>query len=242
VEMKFVKIWVIVIVTMFVLFIFLRMMHGRKSGIVKPHQEYKNTIIHVTREFSPIVSYGGLGPVIGSIAKYQSLDLENECFVILPYYSSLPRNFEKFKDFSVQYGTNIMSVPVYVMNSGNIRLFLLGNGDKSPFDHMWEVTKNNLYATASDITSTLRESYFNLLAAKIVKKIATSRMSRNVTVHIHGSTNAIVVPLVHQYFAPTRRPAIVYTMHDYNSEPVFFMILIYLVDNGDQGRLKDVSY
>lgn len=107
-----------------------------------------------------------------------------------------------------------------------ISVFFVGGGDEEPFDRVFETTLQKLYATPSDISSSLREGYFNLAASKLIVKITKGlndqTQPRKIDyLHVHGSTNGLVIPIIHRFMGNYLRPPIIYTMHDYNSEVSF---------------------
>lgn len=112
-----------------------------------------------------------------------------------------------------------------------ISVFFISGGDEDPFDRIFDTSLQKLYSTPSDISSSMREGYFNVAASKLIVKI-TRGLNDKVPprkidyLHIHGSTNGLVVPLIHMYMGNYLRPPIVYTMHDYNSEVIFIILTL----------------
>lgn len=71
----------------------------------------KTLVVHVTREFQPLVTYGGLGSVLGSIAKYQTESQDLDSWIIIPFYTFLSfinRNEDKITEVTIQYKDRII--------------------------------------------------------------------------------------------------------------------------------------
>lgn len=113
------------------------MRYRRIKGISKEF-EPGTTIIHLAREYDPLISYGGMGSVIGSITRLQAQVADQECIVVLPKYSFLEMiNEEKDKidEIAIQYdgkstiGMNysIHLVPIYHYLHEKTRLIFIGS-------------------------------------------------------------------------------------------------------------------
>jgi glycogen synthase len=173
------------------------------------------------------------------LSHYQSQTNYLESWIILPHYSFIKATKEDiFTDIIITYDEKKIQVPIYKKQFGKVLVFLigfkfyhltrdLGEGDEPPFDRIFDTTLQKLYATPSDISSSLREGYFSVCSAKLIIKLWKGNFNHLLDfqgkkidfVHIHGSTNGLVPPILHFSMGKTLRPTIIYTMHDYSSEP-----------------------
>lgn len=81
------------------------------NPIVEKEKEKKPLVVHVTREFQPLITYGGLGSVLGSIAHYQTEYQKIDSWIIIPFYTFLSfinRNEDKVTEVTLQYKDRII--------------------------------------------------------------------------------------------------------------------------------------
>jgi glycogen synthase len=196
-------------------------------------KERKKFILHISREFSPYVSYGGVGQVVSSIVKGQR-EKNFESWVIIPNYTFL-HNLKKdlFTFLKIKYKEEVYKIPVYTFEENNNRVLLIDGGEEYPIKKVFETVPDRLYQVHESLTSSFREIFFSIAVTKLISKISRRSVLNPAVlpdsdidfVHLHGSTNALVAPLIHQYYG-VKRPTIIYSknylitkaLHDYSSE------------------------
>eukprot|EP01080_Neovahlkampfia_damariscottae_P004150 gene4150-7460_t len=208
--------------------LFLKIIISNSGKIDENSIQNKKVVVHVAREYEKLVLYGGLGSVLGSLTTYQSKSDFLEPWIVLPLYKFIEiTNDEFFTEITVTYDDKKIQVPIYQKQFGGVKVFLIGEGDEYPFNQVFDTTLQKLYATPEGISSSLREGFFSVCTAKLIIKLWKGNFENHFDfqgkkidfVHVHGSTNGLIVPLLHFSMGKTLRPSIIYTMHDYSSEP-----------------------
>eukprot|EP00698_Gefionella_okellyi_P013867 TRINITY_DN3832_c0_g1_i1.p1 TRINITY_DN3832_c0_g1~~TRINITY_DN3832_c0_g1_i1.p1 ORF type:complete len:725 (-),score=151.41 TRINITY_DN3832_c0_g1_i1:440-2614(-) len=183
-------------------------------------------VAHVTKE-SPLALYGGLGQFITGLTHAQLAKTELDIHVIMPYYRFLEDNEDRFARterlmrISFTYNRAIVDVEVFQLKEDRITYILIAAGNEAPFDGLFFANEiNEIYKVNSNQLSTLeRDIVFGICAAKVITQLALTQPISYV--HLHGATNALVAPLLHQYSGSDLRPTITYTIHDYNGEQFY---------------------
>lgn len=175
-------------------------------------------ILHVTKEFKPIASVGGVGSVAGGLSHAQSkIYTTHDVWVVMPHYSFISEPSTEFHTVTVEHAYTTVKAKLRFMKHGNVNIVLVGPGDRAPFDLLWKGTETEIYATEHPLTYSHRDVFFSSCVLGLVAHLQTTRDVE--VVHIHGSTNGLLPGLIMEKIPPKERPSTVYTLHDYVYEP-----------------------
>lgn len=179
-------------------------------------------VIHVAKECHPVVSFGGLGQVVGAISAGAAEFKNTSVAVILPKYGFVARTV-KLVSFEFRLASGTIRGSVHSSYVGGVLYFFVGA--PSHMSKLWRSKKiEDTYKVPSTwirkFTAADRDLYFSFVAAHIIYMLST-RASLGVpggrlVAHVHGATN---VPTT--WFLRRLDPTIssIYTVHDYNAEP-----------------------
>lgn len=179
----------------------------------------RRMLLHISKECAPLVSFGGVGQVVGELARPQTKVFSTAA--ILPNYGFI-KNGKPFLEFEYRVGIGKVRGVVHHLKHEDVVYFLIG--PPSNIKQLWEVGRiedvymqpNMGFRKAKAYTTDL---YFSFVASKVAlfvsARLRTSCQCSTV-VHAHGGSNAPVL-----WFLRHSRLEIpsIYTIHDYNREP-----------------------
>ena len=176
-------------------------------------------IYHVSKECAPVVAFGGVGQMLGELVDAQASTLTNTSIVvILPNYGFL-RPAEVVARVSYTIASRRLHTDVFFVRYGNdLTFFLVSPPSNHPL--LWSGTRvEDSYNLPRGLKADTRDVYFSFVAGEIIKARMERHSKRPAYVHSHGATNAPV-----NYFLRLSVPShgnlkLIYTAHDYNSEP-----------------------
>ena len=171
-------------------------------------------IVQVSKESSPIASFGGVGQVVGDIAKAHGSAQHAIPFVILPRYKFI-QGSRSLARFHFTHRLQVVEGSLEYYFAGDVNFILVGSPSHVP--KLWASANiEDAYNCPKRMRPEERDLYFSFVASKIVERLHKNSNSA-VIVHAHGATNAPVLMFSKQSLAFEVRT--VYTMHDYDSEP-----------------------
>ena len=178
-------------------------------------------IIHVAKESSPLAEFGGVGQVVGELASLQASTVINRTVVvILPKYRFMS-DLQLGARFRFTYNRVIAYGAIYNTRVGHLHALLI----EAPtvFPQLWQSRNlENMYDCPRGMRSEQRDLYFSFVASEVIKALAASQSSdstgRNTVVHVHSATNAPVMWFLKKT-GSLSNARLIYTIHDYDSEP-----------------------
>ena len=183
------------------------------------HELSQQYIYHVSKECAPIVAFGGVGQMLGELVDAQASTLTNTSIVvIMPNYGFL-RPTEVVARVSYTFAFRRVHTDVsFVRYKNGLTFFLVSPPSNHPL--LWSGTRvEDTYNLPRGLKADTRDVYFSFIAGEIIKARLKRHSNRPAYVHSHGATNAPV-----NYFLRLAVPfpgnmKLIYTAHDYNSEP-----------------------
>ena len=188
-------------------------------------------VFHVTKESSPVASFGGVGTIVGDLAEQQALSDSVRVTVIMPRYGFIEDDkiIRRFK-FVLTNGVALdgqVSVRMYK----NVTYILISA--PSTCGELWQVRDTeHMYDVPSKCRQRGfdhedRDLYFSTVAAKLIGDCAgwfslweSCAVQTNVGVLVHSAHNAPSIPLIRLEVRESNfKMGILYVMHDYNNEP-----------------------
>jgi len=194
------------------------------ARISEPAERY---VFHVTKECSPLVNFGGVAQVVGELAEGFASQLGGtRVFVLLPHYGFIS-NTRLIAQFEYRLPKRTVRVSISALELDNIVFFFVGA--PSHLQELWSSTKvediyniKHRYFGLKTITRAERDLHFSFVAAHAIHLISSlnTSLKQGVFVHVHGATNAPTAWFLrNSYIQKTLSVRVLYTMHDYNSEP-----------------------
>ena len=177
-------------------------------------------VIHVSKESTPVVPFGGVGQIVGEIARGQTDYFTT--VVILPRYGFIANTQTLLKlEFRIQ-GKNVKGTVHYLKRGNVVFLFI---GPPSHISKLWQSTHiEDAYAQPRVLLRKIKayttDLYFSFVAAQLVSYMSAAHQSFSrescFVAHVHGGSNAPTL-----WFLRRLSPDIstIYTVHDYNREP-----------------------
>ena len=176
-------------------------------------------VIHVSKESTPIVPFGGVGQIVGEIARGQTKTFTTA--VILPHYGFITNTQALLKfEFWIR-GTRVQG-SVHYLKHGDAFFFFIG--PPSHISKLWQSTHiEDAYAQPRTLLHKIKayttDLYFSFVAAQLVSYISAHQsivQESCFVAHVHGGSNAPTL-----WFLRQLSPDIstIYTVHDYNREP-----------------------
>ena len=171
-------------------------------------------VFHVSKEASPLASFGGVGQVVGELTSALSRDLSDACLVtVIPKYGFVEAT-HTLSTFDITIGTRVGHGSIYHHYLNGVNYILIGNPSFYPL--LWSSTSvEDMYNCPQGVKREDRDMYFNYVAAKIIAETVSHNVDKSV-VHAHGASNAPVLWFLRQF--TKKQVSLVYTIHDYNSE------------------------
>lgn len=175
-------------------------------------------IIHIAKECSPVVSFGGVGQFLGELAEAQAKYMEDDCIVvIMPKY-----RFEEKSRLTAEYkyrfkGQNVVGNIFYRYRSGISHIMI---GAPSCYPRLWlGMREETAYDRPNGMQKEDRDLFFGFIAAEVVRllKSMQSEETPSAVVHAHGATNVPILGFL-RTTQDEGKFILVYTVHDYNSE------------------------
>lgn len=190
-----------------------------KSEVFFGHEISHQYVYHVSKECAPVVAFGGVGQMLGDLVDAQASTLSNTSIVvILPKYAFL-EPAEVIARVSYTFASRRVHTDVsFVRYENGLAFFLVSPPSNHPL--LWSATHvENIYNLPKGLKADTRDVYFSFIAGEIIKARLKRHSNRHAYVHSHGATNAPV-----NYFLRLSVPSpgnlkLIYTAHDYNSEP-----------------------
>ena len=177
-------------------------------------------LFHISKECAPIVSFGGVGKMLGELVDAQAMKLDKTSVnVILPLYGFL-KTAEVVARTSYNLGHQRVDAIIHLRQVHNVSFFLVSPPSHLP--HLWASTRvQDAYNLPKGVRADSRDLFFSFVAAEIIKANARRYPVHDLLVHSHGATNAPVNYFLRHSLPAERKSKIrlVYTVHDYNSEP-----------------------
>ena len=174
----------------------------------------QNLIVQVSKESSPIASFGGVGQVVGDIAKALGSAQHATACVILPRYKFI-QGSRALARFHFTHRLQRVEGSLEYYFAGNVIFILVGSPSHVP--ELWASANiEDAYNCPKRMRPEERDLYFSFVASKIVERLHKNSNAA-VIIHAHGATNAPVLMFAKQSLSYEVRT--VYTMHDYDSEP-----------------------
>lgn len=180
---------------------------------------HKLSVIHIAKESSPVVSFGGVGQVVGELTRGQTKKFNTA--IILPKYGFIT-HAESLTDFEYTTGFSRVRGTVYQSTYNDVIHYFVGPPSFLPM--LWQSVRiEDVYAQPKFWWYTMKaystDLYFTFVAANLITYI-TDKVQMPVkcpaVVHVHGGSNAPALWFLRQLNAqiPT-----IYTIHDYHREP-----------------------
>ena len=188
----------------------------------------KNILIHMARECVPQVSFGGVGSIVGDLARIQAVTLpDTEVFVVLPKYGFINAS-QHIGTFSFLRGRRRISGVLFHSYSNRINYLFVSA--PSHLSRLWKSgNPNNIYNLPQGLGSRgwiERDLYFSYVTMHIVRHLHECRalnsivnagkLETNIVLHIHGNLNLPVTWFLKQ--RRMKKVSTIYTMHDYADE------------------------
>ena len=176
-------------------------------------------IIHIAKECSPVVSFGGVGNFLGELVEAQAASMEDTCIVvILPKY-----RFEETSRLTAKYaymfkGRNVVGNLFHRYHAGITHIMI---GAPSCYPNLWAgAREESAYDRPAGIQKDDRDLFFSFMSAEVVRLLKSRQLaeSPSAVVHAHGATNVPVLMFL-RFTQREQKIRLVYTVHDYNSEP-----------------------
>jgi glycogen synthase len=172
------------------------------------------------------VNFGGVAQVVAALASGFTTQLRGtRVFVLLPHYGFILKT-SVIAQFEYRMPKGMRKVSISALELGDVTFILLGAPSHHP--KLWSSMKvEDIYnikhhSLGHQISPTERDLHFSFVAAHAIQLISSlgTRSEQGVFVHVHGATNApIGWFLRNSYFQKALSVRILYTIHDYNSEP-----------------------
>jgi len=112
---------------------------------------------------------------------------------------------------------------VYTLTYQSTPVYLIAPGYEPPFDRAFFIKNpRELYNVEDALPHDLRDGYFTAAVAQLLWRLHDEVPAP--VVHVHGATNALVLPLMRadaRWAARRVPPAFVYTIHDYHDEVIY---------------------
>jgi len=156
--------------------------------------------------------------MLGDLVDAQASTLTNTSIVvILPNYCFL-EPAEVIARVSYTFASRQVHTDVSFVRYGNgSTFFLVSPPSNNPL--LWSGTHvEDAYNLPKGMKADTRDVYFSFIAGEIIKARLKRRPNRSVYVHSHGATNAPVIYFL-RLSVPSRNLRLIYTAHDYHSEP-----------------------
>ena len=177
-------------------------------------------VIHVSKESTPVVPFGGVGQIVGEIARGQTDNFTT--VVILPRYGFIANTQTLLRlEFRIQ-GKNVKGTVHYLKRGNAVFLFI---GPPSHISKLWQSTHiEDAYAQPRVLLRKIKayatDLYFFFFCRGTARFIHVSSTSKCLTRKLFRCTRAWWSN-VRLWFPRRPSPDIstIYTVHDYNREP-----------------------
>ena len=209
-------------------------------------QKPRNIIFHVSRECESIASFGGLGKVVGALSSAQSAKMKNSVVaVILPKYKSVRHKPRVLARLKFRQGRIVVQSTLHHIEERGVGYFFIS--PPSTFPQLWSSHRpEDIYVLPRFMKVEERDIYFSRLAANTIvflteqfSKWSGSHTLPRTLVHIHGATNSPTSWFLRDaMFRGKMHLSVMYTMHDYNSEPFLLYDRAALKEYGVRSRCR----
>lgn len=184
------------------------------------------SVLHVTREHASLATLGGVGPVVHSLSHwYLQLGYSSHVALVIPFYTLIAKKLQTSPCMQVQvpFKTQTLTVQIHEARLPNgVHVFLVERPhDSQLFSELFTANvSRDIYKLPESLTYEHRDALFSIAVGQLVVQIGGKNhrcsWKRPIDLlHIHGATNALVLPYVHNMFGKQNRPTFVYTLHDY---------------------------
>ena len=212
----------------------------------------KNILIHMARECVPQVSFGGVGSIVGDLARIQAVTLpDTEVFVVLPKYGFINAS-QHIGTFSFLRGRRRISGVLFHSYSNRINYLFVSA--PSHLSRLWKSgNPNNIYNLPQGFGSRgwiERDLYFSYVTMHIVRHLHECRalnsivnagkLETGIVLHVHGNLNLPVTWFLKQ--SRMKKVSTIYTMHDYADERRWYTIRDLAVWQQLTGGELDIFY
>ena len=208
-------------------------------------QGAEKTWVHVAREFSPLVEYGGVGYVTGSVVyetlrtspttlvaiiipAYQFLEFIKEPNVLPPERGTISTVTESFYFF--EHGkrrkTSVTCTSHKYYNTPDLNgraavVCALHAPLSGRLQSLWSSANSSeaIYTTPYGVSFSERDAYFSFAASVVAAHICSvAGTPDSCAVQSHGATNALIPWFMKQLLPVQLLPTLSYTLHDYLGE------------------------
>ena len=174
------------------------------------------TLIHISKESTPLASFGGVGQVVGELLHNQDESFTSGA--IIPKYGFIEDTVPWLRFEYTQGSTKVWGA-VYLTTLDGVLYFLVGPPSHIPT--LWQsIRVEDVYAQPKirlrKVKAYTTDLYFSFVAAHLISHLAELCKHRFVA-HVHGGSNAPALWFLRQI---TSRVSAIYTVHDYNREPL----------------------
>ena len=182
------------------------------TGTLGDISQERAATVHVAKECAPRYSFGGVGQVVGALAQGQAKS--RQVYVVLPHYAAYQATSEQFMHFRFRLHNRDVDGTVSVERD-SIGIIYLYISRPSHVPGLWNAKHaEEAYNCPKGFRADERDSYFTFVAAHLILHLRN--YSSDISVHVHGATNAPVMFFLRQQDLSM---PIIYTLHDYVSEP-----------------------
>ena len=176
-------------------------------------------IIHVSKECSPVTTFGGVGQMLGELTVAQSKLTDTSVAVVMPKYGSIDHVVYLWTTYSFHFGNKLVTGDVYKHQAGKVTFILIGTPSIYPL--LWTSQRvEDAYNCPSGTHPQDRDLLFSFVAASLIKSILPAEKERahfgKFIVHAHGATNVPVLWFLKSLALPFG--SLIYSIHDYDSE------------------------
>jgi glycogen synthase len=172
------------------------------------------------------VNFGGVAQVVAALASGFTTQLRGtRVFVLLPHYGFILKT-SVIAQFEYRMPKGMRKVSISALELGDVTFILLGAPSHHP--KLWSSMKvEDIYNVKHEysrhpISTSERDLHFSFVAAHAIHLISSlgTRSEQGVFVHVHGATNAPTAWFLrNSYFQKPLSVRVLYTIHDYSSEP-----------------------